>query len=136
MAAFHDLPESRTGDFNWHQKEYVTQDEIKAWKSQLELMGNGTEELNSFIKEYKQRKSLVSQLVKDADNIEYVLSLKELALQGNEEAKRRIKKDVDLKHLYTDVGRKIMKQIVSSKPNEWYQKDRSITRKKYFIKRG
>lgn len=136
IAAFHDLPETRTGDSNWHQKEYTTQDEEKAWLAQLGLMGDDMGELKKAIKEYKERKTFISKLVKDSDNIEYVISLKELALQGNEEAKRRIKEDVDLKHLYTDVGKKIMKQIVSSKPNEWYQKDRSVTHKKYLVKKG
>lgn len=135
MAAFHDLPESRTGDSNWHQKEYITQDEDKAWKSQLNLIGKDVEELDNFIKEYKERKSPVSQLVKDADNIEYFLSIKELAMRGNEEAKRRIKEDVDFKHFYTDIGRQIMKEIVKSKPNEWYQKDRKLTHKKYLVKK-
>lgn len=135
MAAFHDIPETRTGDSNWHQKSYVTQDEEKAWLMQLDLMGDGVEELAAYIKEYKERKTDVSQLVKDADNIEYVLSLKELALQGNEEAKRRIKEDINYRHLYTKLGRDVMRQVVASRPNEWYQKDRKDTSRKYLVKK-
>lgn len=135
MAAFHDIPETRTGDSNWHQKQYITQDEEKAWMAQLELMGEETEELKAFLREYKDRKTLVSKLVKDADNIEYVLSLKELALQGNQEAARRIQEDVHLDHLYTDIGKKVMKQLIKSKPNIWYQKDRKLTHKKYVVKK-
>ena|SRR3989344_3285428 len=135
MAAFHDLPESRTGDSNWHQKEYITQNEEKALKAQLELMGEESEEIGKLIKEYKERKSFESQLAKDADNIDYVLSIKELALQGNEEAKRRLKEDVLLDHLYTDLGKKVMKEVLKSKPNEWYKKDRSKTSRKYMVKK-
>jgi len=133
MATFHDLPEARTGDANWHQKEYVTHDDNKAWEAQLALMGKGAESTRRLLLEYQERKTQVSQLVKDADNIEYVLSLKELALQGNEEAKRRLKEDIDLNHIYTDTGKRMIRQIVKSKPNAWYQQDRQKTHKKYLV---
>lgn len=134
MAAFHDLPEARTGDANWHQKEYVVQDENKAWEAQLALMGKGANDTRGILKEYKERKTPVSKLVKDADNIDYVLSLRELALQGNEEAKRRLREDVDLRHIYTEIGKRIIRLIVHSKPNVWYQQDRQKTHKKYLVK--
>lgn len=135
MAAFHDLPEARIGDTNWHQKEYVAQDENKAWEVQLALMGKGASDIREILSEYKERKTPVSQLVKDSDNIEYVLSLKELALQGNEEAKRRLREDVDLGHIYTEIGKKMIRSVVNSKPNVWYQQDRQKTHKKYLVKR-
>lgn len=133
MAAFHDLSESRTGDSNWHHKEYIVQHEEEAWEAQLKLIGENSEELKQLLKEYKERKTPESQLAKDADNIEYVLSLKELALQGNEEARRRIEEDTNLNHLYTDLAKNIMKELVNAKPNAWYQKDRSKSRKKYLV---
>lgn len=134
MAAFHDLPESRTGDANWHQKEYVSQDEEKAWNAQLKLIGKGSSEIKKLIKEYRERKTLESQLAKDADNIDYVLTLKELALTGNVEAKRRLKEDIRLSHLYTSIGKKVIKAVIKSRPNEWYQGDRKKTHKKYVVK--
>jgi putative hydrolases of HD superfamily len=135
MAAFHDLPESRTGDSNWHQKEYITQNEDKAWKSQLKLMGKGSGEIEKLIKEYRERKSFESQLAKDTDNIDYVLTIKEFALTGNEEAKRRLKEDTYLpKLMYTEIGKKVMKEVLKSKPNDWYQEYRQKTSKKYLSK--
>ncbi|MBN1168761.1 HD domain-containing protein [Candidatus Woesebacteria bacterium] len=134
MAAFHDIPESRTGDSNWHQKEYVSQDEEKAWEAQLKLIGEGSDEIKKIIKEYRERKTYESQLAKDADNIDYVLSLKELALTGNAEAQRRLKEDVFFGHLYTSIGKKVMKEVIKSKPNQWYQCDRKKTHKKYTVK--
>jgi putative hydrolase of HD superfamily len=134
MAAFHDLPETRTGDSNWHQKEYMTQDKEKAWESQLELLGRDMDELKKVLKEYRNRKTLESKIAKDADNIEYVLSLKEMELQGNQEAKRRLRCDADIDQLHTNIGKKVMRSVLSSKPNSWYQKDRTKTRKKYKVK--
>ena len=136
MAAFHDLPESRTGDSNWHQKEYVTVNEEKAWNKQLRLMGKESTEVKKLIKEYYERKSPESRLAKDADNIDYVLSIKELALQGNEEAKRRLRNGTSIMNLiYTNIGKSVMSEVLKSKPNEWYQKDRKRTHKKYLVKK-
>ncbi len=135
MAAFHDTPEARTGDANWHQKQYVSHDEDKAWQAQLDLIGEGAEEIAAMIEEYRQRKSLVSQIVKDADNLEYTLSLKELALQGNQEALRRLKLAADGNLFYTDIAKELYKQILSSQPHQWYEKDRQSTHQKYKIKK-
>lgn len=135
MAAFHDLPESRTGDANWHQKQYVTHDEEKAQEAQFTLMGKASDEVRSLLKEYKERKTLESQVAKDADNIDYLLSLKELELQGNLEAKRRLAPpDATKEHLYTDLAKKMFDDIMTSKPNEWYQADRKKTHKDYIVK--
>ncbi|HCC68154.1 TPA: phosphohydrolase [Patescibacteria group bacterium] len=132
MAAFHDLPESRTGDANWHQKEYITQNEEKAQEEQFALMGKASNEVRALLKEYHERKTLESQIAKDADNIDYLLTLKELELQGNEEAKRRLySEDTSKSHLYTDKAKEIFDDIINSKPNEWYQKNREKTHKKY-----
>lgn len=135
MAAFHDLPEARTGDSNWHQKEYVEQNENKAWNGQLKLLGKESIEIRQLIKDYKERISFESQLAKDADNIDYALTIKELALTGNEEAKRRLKEDNYLADLmYTSIGKKVMKEVLRSKPNDWYQEYRKKTAKKYIVK--
>lgn len=136
MAAFHDIPETRIGDSNWLQKQYITQHEEKAWQAQLELMGPESDELKEIMKEYKERKTLESKIAKDADNIDYVLGLKELALTGNQEAQRRLgdRNVVDPNHLYTDLAKEIVEQILVSKPNEWFQKDIKQTHQKYLVK--
>jgi putative hydrolase of HD superfamily len=135
MAAFHDIPETRTGDANWHQKQYVSQDEEKAVQAQLNQLGTLGNELKDLIKEYKERKTPESKIAKDAEIIEYVLSLKELELQGNLEAKRRLqsKKDTTPKNLYTSLAKKMLAEIKKSSPNEWFQADRTKTRKEYIV---
>lgn len=137
MAAFHDLSETRTGDANWHQKEYVTHDEAKAQEAQFSLMGNPALEIKEILNEYHERKSLESKIAKDADNVDYILNLKELELQGNLEAKRRLNsKDVSKRHLYTDLAKRMFDDLLKSKPNDWYSNDRMKTYKKYVVKKS
>jgi putative hydrolases of HD superfamily len=135
MSVLHDLSETRTGDSNWHQKEYINQDEDKATQKQLALMGKSSKLVEDILSEYHQRQSLESKIAKDADNIEYILSLKELELQGNKEAERRLYSgDCSPDHFYTTTAKKLFKDLISSHPNDWYQADRSITHKKYLKK--
>lgn len=84
MAMFHDLVEARTGDLNWTQKSYATIDEDKATKAQLSLMGKSSKLVKEILEEYHERKSIESKVAKDADCLDYFLSLQELALQGNQ----------------------------------------------------
>ncbi|HOU75807.1 MAG TPA: HD domain-containing protein [Candidatus Dojkabacteria bacterium] len=134
MAMFHDLVEARTGDLNWHQKSYAKVDEEKAMKSQLKLMGQSSKFVRQTLDEYHERKSLESKVAKDADCLDYFLSLQELALQGNQEALRRIKEDSEKDILHTDVAKELFDLIMKIKPNVWYQQDRKITHKKYKVK--
>lgn len=135
MAMFHDLVEARTGDLNWTQKSYATIDEDKATKAQLSLMGKSSKLVKEILEEYHERKSIESKVAKDADCLDYFLSLQELALQGNQEAIRRINEDNERDILYTDKAKEFFDLIMQMKPNEWYQNDRKMTHGKYKVKR-
>lgn len=135
MAAFHDLAEARTGDANWLQKQYIKQDEEKALNAQYALMGESSVEIKDILNEYHKRESLESKIAKDADNVDYILSLKELELQGNQEARRRLYSgDCSKDQLYTSIAKNMFDEILKSNPNDWYQPDRKETHKKYIIK--
>lgn len=129
MATFHDLAETRTGDFNWHQKQYCTANEQSILEKQILSLGSNFNDLKNILDEYKKRKTLESKLAKDADYMEYILSLKEHELTGNLEAKRRIIKEEHLDHFYTPIAKELVKKIIKSKPNSWYQADRKSTAK-------
>ena len=132
MAAFHDMAETRTGDSNWVQKPYVSQDESKALDSQFNLIGKASDEIKDTLEEYKKRESLESQIAKDADYIEYFLSLRELELAGNKEAHRRLNSEnTSIDHMFTDKGKEIAKLVKEIDPTEWTQKDLKTTHKQY-----
>lgn len=132
MAGFHDMAESRMGDSDWLQKQYMDQDEEKALNAQLNPLGKLADGLKDILHEYKVRKSLESRIAKDADNVEYVLSLKELEMAGNLEAKRRLhSENTSVEHLYTPLAKKIVNMIKKSNPTDWTRQDLIKTFKKY-----
>jgi putative hydrolase of HD superfamily len=132
MAAFHDMAETRTGDSNWVQKSYLSQDEEKAVDAQLGLMRELGDELAEILEEYEERKSLESHVAKDADYIDYFLSLKELAMTGNVEAKRRLESEnTSLDHMYTDEGKELARVVKNTDPADWTKMDLVESHKKY-----
>lgn len=136
MAAFHDMPETRTGDSNWVQKSYLIQDEERALSLQLANLSDFGDELQEILKEYKERKSLESHVAKDADYIEYFCSLKEMELKGNKEASRRLKSEnTSLDHMYTKEGKKLARIVKKTNPIEWTKSDLKKSHGKYTLKK-
>jgi putative hydrolases of HD superfamily len=134
MAAFHDMPETRTSDSNWIQKQYMNQDEEKALDAQLELMEGLGDEIKLLLDEYHKRETLESKIAKDADSIEYYISLRELEMQGNQEAKRRLDKEKMFSTLYTKEAKELAEKVFEVHPTEWTRRDLERTRKKYQVK--
>lgn len=134
MSLFHDIPETRTGDLDWVQKQYVTVDEDKAISAQLSPLGDLSTGILALLHEYHERETLESKLAKDADNLEYNMSLMELSFTGNEEAKTRLQ---DTEHqfgkIYTDEAREILREMFNSSPNQWIRADIKKTREKYKV---
>ncbi len=137
MAVFHDIPETRTGDANWAQKPYVQHDEDKAIFEQLGPYGRSTEDILEYLKEYEERNTMEAKIAKDADILEYILSLKELEMTGNKEATRRLESDnTDPSYMYTDIGKEYAREIKKSDPTKWSRNDLKKSLKKYQIKAG
>jgi putative hydrolase of HD superfamily len=132
MAAFHDIPEARTGDSNWLQKPYITQDEDKALAAQLDPLGELSLEVKDILHEYKERKTIESRIAKDADNLDYVLCLRELQFTGSREADIRLTSENTMTEiLYTEEAKELYKIILRMNPNEWTRVDQRNTHKKY-----
>lgn len=135
MCTFHDMTETRTWDSNWVQKPYVKQDEHKVLNDQLIWIPELSDELKIVIEEYNNRNTLESKIAKDADVLEYFLSLKELALTWNEEAKRRLdNNNTRLEYLYTDEAKTLWKLIKYSNPTDWCYTNMDDTWSKYIAK--
>jgi putative hydrolase of HD superfamily len=129
MALVHDLAETRTGDFNYTQKVYVEADEARAAHD----LFAGTAFAKLFtaeLEEYERRESIEAKIVKDADNLDVDLELKELEERGSQLPKkwRATRKIVRDKKLYTASAKKfwdlVQRADVSSwhlKSNKWYK---------------
>lgn len=117
MCLLHDLAEARTSDLNYVHQKYVTADEESAIYSLVKTLDFG-DQLLTLLKEYKGRTSKESIMAKDADNLEWILSLKEQADIGNARAETWMPSAIA--RLKTEVGRKLAMEILTTKADEWW----------------
>ncbi|MFA5954877.1 MAG: HD domain-containing protein [Patescibacteria group bacterium] len=120
MAMVHDIAETRVSDLSYIQKVYVTPDENRA-VSDL-FAGTVFGDFENILKKYDARDSLEAKIVKDADNLDVEIELKELEERGSKlsqkwAATRRIVRD---KKLYTDSARTIWDELQTSDPADWH----------------
>ncbi len=117
MCMLHDLAEARTSDLNYVHQKYTIVDEHKAIGDLISTLPFGND-LADILNEYKERKSKESLLAKDADNLEWLLSLKEQVDIGNTRAKTWIPSAI--KRLKTKVARDLAKKIIKTKSDDWW----------------
>ncbi|MEF3255375.1 MAG: HD domain-containing protein [Deferribacterales bacterium] len=117
MCLFHDIEETRTGDLNYFQQLYVKSDDDKALNDILKNLPF-KDEIEKIIQEYASLETLESQIAKDADTLELILFLKEEKDKGNEQAQNWI--DSSKRRLITDLSKKILISIESTKYYEWW----------------
>lgn len=129
MCLLHDLAEARTSDLNYVHQKYTFADEHKAVEDLVSTLSFGNELLNILI-EYKERKSKESILAKDADSLEWILSLKEQVDIGNSRAKTWIPSAV--KRLKTKVAKDLAKDIIKTNSDDWWFSQKND---KWWIKR-
>ena len=121
---FHDLGEARALDLDYISQKYSTSDELMAIRDATKNLSFGKNIENSFIEtEIKQTKEGI--IAKDADQIELILSLKEIIDHGSPQAKDWIGHAV--KRLKTNSGKKLAKEILRTNSNDWWFGDRNDT---------
>lgn len=123
MAIAHDIAESRTGDVDYIARQYVQRDEDGAVKDMLH--GTALEkEFLDIIHEYEKRESIESQIVKDADNLDVDMDLREQGTTGNHLEKDWSKQRayVGETKLFTKTAKKMHKAIWSTNPHDWHIK--------------
>lgn len=77
MCLVHDLPEARTGDLNYVQKQYLQPNESKAVADALEGIAFGSE-IKELIDEFNAGDTLEARLARDADQLALIIDLKSL----------------------------------------------------------
>ncbi|HUC01653.1 MAG TPA: HD domain-containing protein [Candidatus Paceibacterota bacterium] len=128
MALVHDLAETRVSDHSYMQKVYVTSDEERA--AQDLFAGTALDDLRSeILNEYEARQTIESKIVKDADNLDVDLELKELEEHGSQlprkwAATRRIVRD---EKLYTQAAKDLWDELQAADPSSWH-----LTSNKWF----
>ena len=84
-ALIHDIGEARIGDLHRVAQRYVERKEEKAVEEAVE--GTGLEEMAALVREIKERKGKLAEVVKNADALEMALQAKEYMAKGNALAK-------------------------------------------------
>lgn len=121
MVLVHDMAETRTSDLSYIQKVYVKADEGKSSKHLFENTSLQNLE-ETVLKEYEERKSIEAKIVKDADNLDVDIELKELETRGHTLPKkwRTQRKMVRDEKLYTKSAKKMWDLIQKSDSEDWH----------------
>ena len=121
MALLHDIGESRTGDVDYITRQYTTRDDDRAMSDILKSTSL-EEEFSVLWKEYEERTSIESQIVKDADTLDVEIDLREARARGQEigtfwdkERRERV-----YPTLFTASARKMWAEIHRQSPHDWH----------------
>lgn len=126
MALVHDLPESRSTDVDYLSRQYVMRNEEKARADvfdQTLLKG----EMLAILKEYDEKKTIESQIVKDADNLDVDLEIQEAVSTGNLSVSewKKDRKNAIYPKYYTKSAKILKQRIYLADPADWYLKSPS-----------
>lgn len=121
MALVHDIAETRTTDLSYIQKVYVNADEDASAHDLFE----GTEVQDFYsdvLQEYEKRESIEAKIVKDADNLDIDLEIKELEERGSKLPKKWVKfrEIIRNEKLYTESARGLWDTLQTVDVADWH----------------
>ena len=117
LCLFHDLAETRTTDLNYVHQKYARTDEEKATDNLAPTLEFGGE-LKDLIREYNEKKTPESIIAHDADQLEFLLSLKEQIDIGNKRAETWI--GAVVKRLKTASAVRLADEALKTNSDEWW----------------
>ena len=122
MALLHDLGEARTGDLNYVQQKYV---DVKEKKVVSDLTSGLTfgEDIAKLLEEFNKCKTKEAKLANDADQISFILELKQLQDTGAKSPERWI--EIVKQRLQTKTGKMIAESILTTDWDHWWMNDYS-----------
>lgn len=117
MCMFHDTAEGRVSDLNYVHQKYINPNEEAALKDFAKDLPF-EEDILAAVQEYEERDSPEAIIAKDADNLEWILSLKEQIDTGNAKAGEWIGSAIQ--RLKSENAKKIAKEIMNSSSDDWW----------------
>ncbi len=120
MALVHDLAETRVSDHSYIQKVYVEADEEKAVHDTF--TGTSLVDFIDVNKDFESRKSIEAKIVKDADNLDVELELRELEERGHKLTTKwkHTRRIVRTEKLYTKTAKKMWDAMQKADPADWH----------------
>ncbi len=121
MALVHDLPESRSVDVDYLSRQYVDRREEEAVKDTFKDTAL-EEEMIGIWKEYEKRECAEAKIVKDADNLDVEMELREQRSQGHSLGSiwEKNREQLVCSRLYTEAAKKFWREINDSNPHNWH----------------
>lgn len=129
LCLAHDLGEGRTSDLNYIHQRYGRLAESQAVEDISKSMPFGKEILDAY-QEAVKKETLEAKLAKDADNLEWICTLREEEVKGNAKTKSWIK--IAQKRLKTPAAKKLGKILISINPDDWWFDEKD----KWFVSRS
>lgn len=126
MALVHDIAESRTGDVDDIARQYTERNEELGIRDILQDTALA-DEFVALWQEAEAKQTKEAQIVKDADNLDVDLELRERGTVGSHIGERlQPNRVVVAEHkLYTATAKKIWKAIQTSDPQDWHRNGRN-----------
>jgi putative hydrolases of HD superfamily len=121
MAIVHDLPETRVSDHSYVQKVDVTNiNEDEAARDMFRE--TSIADYLDIFRQFEARTSLEAKIVKDADNLDVMIELKELEERGSRIPAKFLPfcRQVRDEKLYTQAARDFWDALQSSDPSSWH----------------
>ncbi len=123
MALVHDIGEGRVSDLNYVHQRYGRLAEGNAVKDIAVSVPFGKEIEQAYLEE-QAKETLEAKLVKDADNLEWLATMREEETKGNAKAKSWA---LDAsKRMKTPAGKAIAKLLLSTHPDDWWHDDKDL----------
>lgn len=117
MCLLHDLAEARVSDLNYVHQKYNQRNEEQALLDLAKTLEFGDDILET-VQEYNAKKTKEAKVAKDADQLEWILSLKEQVDTGNSRAESWI--HIAIKRLKTTAAKKLAKEILKTNSDRWW----------------
>lgn len=117
LCLAHDLGEGRTSDLNYVHQKYGRLAEARAIEDIAKSLPFGQEIRRAF-KEFEENKTLEAKIAKDADQLEWIATLREQTLKGNTKAAAWAR--IALQRLKTPAAKKLGKLLARTNPDSWW----------------
>lgn len=117
LVLFHDLPEARTGDLNYENQKYVDVNQEKLFSEMEKELPYGAE-IVAYAREYEERQTLAARIAYDADQLEFLVTVKEELDKGNPLASDWIPPAVA--RLKSEAARQLAREILETRSDEWW----------------
>lgn len=120
MALAHDLPETRTADLAYVHKVYTDTHDARAAHDLF--AGTSFKDFEKIHGKYEKRDSIEAKIVKDADNLDIDIELKEFEERGHTlPAKwKKMRKFVRDKKLYTKAAKTLWDRLQKANVSQWH----------------